>query len=300
MPVIGFLNAAAAHDYARPLAAFLKGLSESGYDDGRNVAIEYRWADDHNDRLAAMAADLVRRKVAVIAAAGTPASLAAKATSGTIPIVFETGGDPIQLGLVTSLNRPGGNVTGVTQLVQETGPKLLELVHELLPTAHAMAVLVNPADAVLSEATTSSMQAAAHNLGLELYILNATSERDFDGVFKKLVELKASALVIGGAGLFTSHSEELARLALRNNVPAAYKGREFASAGGLISYGSDITDSYHLAGAYTGRVLKGDKPADLPVQRATKIELIINLKSAKALGINVPLPLSGRADEIIE
>jgi putative ABC transport system substrate-binding protein len=300
MPVIGFLNALTSQDYVRPLAAFLKGLSEAGYDDGRNVAIEYRWAVGHNDRLAAMAADLVHRQVTVIAATGTPAALAAKAASATIPVVFETGGDPIQLGLVASLNRPGGNVTGVTQLVQETAPKLLELVHELLPTAHAVALLVNPADAALAEVSTSAVQAAAHNLGLELHVLNASSERDFDGVFKKLIELKAGALVIGGAGLFTTHSEELAELALRNGVPTAYKGREFAAAGGLLSYGSDITDSYRLAGDYTGRVLKGEKPADLPVQRATKIELIINFKTAKALGINVPLPLSGRADEVIE
>jgi putative tryptophan/tyrosine transport system substrate-binding protein len=300
MPVIGFLNAASPQNYARPLSAFLKGLGETGYVDGRNVAIEYRWAEGQNDRLPVMAADLVHRQVAVIVATSTAAALAAKAATTTIPIVFETGADPVRLDLVASLNRPGGNVTGVTQLSQEVTPKLLELLHELLPAARVMALLVNPTNPALSETTTKEVQAAARTLGLEFHILNASTEREFDGVFAKLIELRAGALVIGGEPLFTSHSEQLAVLAARHGVPAVYKGREFAAAGGLLSYGSDITDSYRLAGIYTGRVLKGEKPADLPVQQATKVELIINLKTAKALGITVPLPLSGRADEIIE
>jgi len=300
MPVIGFVNPTSAQSWARPLSAFLKGLSETGYVEGRNVAIEYRWAENRNDRLPALVADLVRRQVSVIAATSTPAALAAKAATTTIPIVFEIGSDPIQLGLVASLSRPGGNITGVTQLVQEVTPKMLELLHELLPTAHAMALLVNPTEPALAQTYTSKVLAAAHSLGLELHVLNASSERDFDGVFARLIELRAGGLVIGAEALFTSHSEQLAALAAHYGVPTIYKGREFAAAGGLMSYGSDITDSWRLAGIYTGRVLKGEKPADLPVQQATKIELYINLKSAKALGITVPLPVSGRADDVFE
>jgi len=264
------------------------------------VVIEYLWAEGRNDRLPAMVADLIHSKVAVIAATSTPAALAAKAATATIPIVFETGADPVQLGLVASLNRPGGHATGVTQLTQEVAPKLLELLHELLPAARVMALLVNPTDPTLAETTVREMLAPAHTLGLEFHVLNASSERDFDGVFAKLIELRAGALVIGGEALFTSHSEQLAVLAVRHGVPAVYKGREFAAAGGLMSYGSDIADAYRLAGNYTGRILKGDKPADLPVQEATKVELYINLKTAKALGITFPLTLLGRADEVIE
>jgi len=300
LPVIGFVNAFSPQELARPLSVFLKGLSEAGYDDGRNVAIEYRWAEGHIERLPAMLADLIHRQVTVIAATGAPAALAAKAATTTIPIVFETGGDPIQLGLVASLNRPGGNMTGATQLVQETMPKLLELLHELVPTVRVVALLVNPTDPALAEASENAALPAARNLGLELHTLNASSERDFDGAFKKLIEMGAGALVISGEALFTGHSERLAALALNYRMPAFYKGRDFAAAGGLVAYGSDIADTYRLAGNYIGRVLKGDKPADLPVQRATKIELIINLKTAKALGIGIPLPVSGRADEVIE
>jgi len=299
-PVIGFVNAASPQSYPRQLSAFLNGLSEAGYVDGHNVVIEYLWAEGRNDRLPAMVADLIHSKVAVIAATSTPAALAAKAATATIPIVFETGADPVQLGLVASLNRPGGNVTGVTQLTQEVAPKLLELLHELLPAARVMALLVNPTDPTLAETTVREMLAPAHTLGLEFHVLNASSERDFDGVFAKLIELRAGALVIGGEALFTSHSEQLAVLAVRHGVPAVYKGREFAAAGGLMSYGSDIADAYRLAGNYTGRILKGDKPADLPVQEATKVELYVNLKTAKALGITFPLTLLGRADEVIE
>jgi putative tryptophan/tyrosine transport system substrate-binding protein len=299
-PVIGFVNPTSAQGFARPLSAFLKGLGETGYVEGRNVVIEYRWAENRNDRLPAMVADLVRRQVSVIAATSTPAAVAAKAATTTIPIVFEVGSDPIQLGLVASLRRPGGNITGATQLVQEVTPKMLELLHELLPTAHIMGLLVNPASPDLAQTNTSKVLAAAHTLGLELHVLNASSERDFEGVFAKLIELRAGGLVIGAEALFTSHSEQLAAISVHHGVPTIYKGREFAAAGGLMSYGSDIWDSYRLAGIYTGRVLKGEKPADLPVQQATKVELFINLKTAKAFGINVPLPLSGRADEIFE
>jgi len=284
----------------RLLSAFLKGLGETGYVEGRNVAIEYRWAENRPDRLPAMMADLVQRKVAVIAATSTPAALAAKAATTTIPIVFETGSDPVQLGLVSGLNRPGGNVTGVTFLAQEVLPKSLELLRELLPTARVMALLVNPADPAIAEANTSDALAAAHTLGLELHVLNASSERDFEGVFAKLIELRAGGLVISPEVLFVSHSEQLAALAAHHGMPTVFRGREFTAAGGLMSYGSDITDSYRLAGIYAGRILKGDKPADLPVQQTTKVELFIDLKTAKALGITVPLPLSGRADRIIE
>jgi putative tryptophan/tyrosine transport system substrate-binding protein len=300
MPVIGFVNAASARSFVQPLAAFLKGLGETGYVERRNVAIEYRWAEGRIDRLPALVDDLVHRQVAVLAATTTPAALAAKAATTTIPIVFETGSDPVQLGLVASLSRPGGNITGVTQLVQEVTPKMLELLHELLPAAHVMALLVNPADPALAETNTTKLLAAAHTLGLELHVLNASSERDFDGVFAKLIELRAGGLVIGAEALFTSHSKELAAMAVQHRMPTIYKGREFAAAGGLMSYGSDIAESYRVAGIYTGRVLKGEKPADLPVQQATKIELYINFKTAKALGITVPLPLSGRADEVFE
>ena len=300
MPVVGFVNLASAKGYAPQVSAFLKGLSEAGYVVGRNVAIEYRWAEGRIDRLPAMVADLVHRQVAVIAASTTPAALAAKAATTTIPIIFETGGDPVQLGLVPSLNRPGGNVTGVTQTNWEITPKRLQLLHELVPTASVIAILVNPANPTVSETTTKAMQAAAPSVGLELHILNASTERDFDGVFAKLNQLRAGGLVIGRDPFFTGRREQLAALTVRHAVPAIFYGREFVAAGGLLSYGADVADAYRLAGNYTGRVLKGEKPADLPVQQVTKVELYINLKTAKALGVNVPNTLVGRADEVIE
>jgi len=299
-PVIGFVNSASPQGYARPLAAFLKGLSETGYVDGQNVIIEYRWAEDHADRLPGLTADLVRRRVAVIVATTTQAALAAKAATTTVPIVFETASDPIRLGLVASLNRPGGNLTGVTQTNVEIAPKRLELLHELVPATKVMALLVNPANPTLADANIKELQAAARRLTLELHVLNASAEPEFDAVFAKLIELRAGGLVIGNDPLFTGRSEELAALAVRHAVPTVYAWREFAVAGGLLSYGVAVPDSYRLAGNYAGRILKGEKPADLPVQQVSTVELIINMKAARALGISVPLSLIGRADEIIE
>jgi putative tryptophan/tyrosine transport system substrate-binding protein len=236
----------------------------------------------------------------VIAATTTPAALAAKAATTTIPIVFEVGGDPVQLGLVQSLNRPGGNVTGVTQLDVEVAPKRLELLHEMVPTATVMALLISPADPALVSRQPSDFLSAAHALGVELHVLNASTDRDFDAVFAKLNQLRVGGLAIGTDAFFNSRSEQLAALTVHHAVPAVYRGREFAAAGGLLSYGASLTEAYRLAGIYTGRIVKGDRPADLPVQQSTKVELIINLKTAKALGLAVPLPLLGRADEVIE
>jgi ABC-type uncharacterized transport system substrate-binding protein len=300
IPVVGFINAASAQNYRRQLAAFLKGLGESGYVDGRNVAVEYRWAEGQNDRLPAMAADLVHRQVAVIAATSTPAALAAKAATTTIPIIFELGSDPVELGLVASLSRPGGNVTGVTQWNIVVAPKRLELLHELLPTARVMALLVDPTDPTNAKTTVREVSAAAHTFGLQLHVLNASNENDFTEVFAKLIQLGAGGLVVGGGRFFVSHEEQLAALTVRHAVPAASEHREFTAAGGLLSYGSDITDAYRLTGIYTGRILRGDKPAELPVQQATKVGLYINLKTAKALGLSVPPALQARADEMIE
>jgi putative ABC transport system substrate-binding protein len=301
MPVVGFINFASAESYKPQLAAFLKGLAETGYVDGRNVVIEYRWADRQNDRLPALVADLVHRQVAVIAATSTPAAIAAKAATSTIPIVFEMGSDPMRLGLVGSLNRPGGNVTGVTQSNTEVAPKRLQLLHEMLPTVRVLALLVNPANPVLAEPTTRELQAAARALGLELHVLNASTESDFDAVFAKLIQLRVGGLVIAPDPFFSSRSgEKLAELAVRHAVPAIFENREFAVAGGLMSYSGSIAEAYRLAGVYVGRILKGEKPADLAVQQVTKVELVINLKTAKALGISVPNTLIGRADEVIE
>jgi putative ABC transport system substrate-binding protein len=277
---------------------FLKGLDETGYADGRNVAID--WAEGRVDPLPAMMTDLIHPQVAVIAATTTPAALAAKAATTTIPIVFETASDPVRLGLVASLSHPGGNVTGITQRNLEMVPKRLEFLHELIPTASVIALLVNPANPTIAETNTKEVHAAARALGLEVHVLNASTEHDFDGVFAKVVQLRAGGLIIGPDPFFTSRIEQLAALTVRHALPAVYEVREFALAGGLLSYGTEITESYRLAGNYTGRILKGDKPADLPVQQVTKVEMVINFKTAKALGITVPLDLSGRADEVIE
>jgi putative ABC transport system substrate-binding protein len=299
-PVIGFLNGASPEVYAPYVAAFRQGLKEAGYIDGQNVAIEYRWAEGHYERLPALAADFVRRLVSVIAATSTPTNLVAKAATSTIPIVFTTAGDPVKLGLVASLSRPGGNVTGVTQLTGEIVPKRLEFLHELVPAATVMALLVNPADPALAASALEETKSAARKLGLELHILHASTESDFDTVFEKLMQLRASGLVISPGAFFINHSRQLAALALRHLVPAISGYRQFVAAGGLASYAGDLTESYRLAGIYTGRILKGDKPANLPVQQVTKIELFINLKTAKALGITVPQTLQVAADEVIE
>jgi len=301
MPVIGYLGSQSPDLWAGRVRAFRQGLSEAGYSEGRNLTIEYRWAQDHYDRFSALAADLVRRQVTVIATPGsTPATLAAKAATSTIPIVFVTASDPVEIGLVASLARPGGNLTGVTALSVELGPKLLELLHEMVPTASIIALLVNPTNPVVAETQSRDLQATARTLGLELHVLHASTERDFEEVFATLVQLRAGGLLIGPESFFTSRSEQLAELALRHAVPAIYQFREFAAAGGLMSYGVSLTDAHRLAGNYVGRILKGGKPADLPVQQSTKVELIINLKTAKAFGLTVPLPLLGRADEVIE
>jgi putative tryptophan/tyrosine transport system substrate-binding protein len=301
LPLVGFLNAAFAQNYTSQLAAFLKGLGEGGFVEGRSVVVEYRWAEDQNSRLPALAADLVKRRVAVIAATSTPAALAAKAATSTIPIVFEIAADPVQLGLVASLNRPGGNVTGVTQINVEVGPKRLELLHELMPAARAVALLVNPSNPAVAEAAAKQMQAAARTLGLELYVLHASAESDFGAAFSRVRELGASGLVTSaGEPLFASRTEQLGALAARHGVPAVSAGRKFASAGGLASYGSNIDDAYRLAGGYTARILKGDRPADLPVQQASRVELVINLNTAKALGLTVPEVLLATADEVIQ
>src|SRR5262245_20040160 len=301
MPVIGILAAAAPEANAIRLRAFHEGLRMAGYVEGQNVKIEYRWAEAHTGRLPELAADLVRNRVAVLVTAGGTASvLAAKAATSEIPIVFATGADPLELGLVASLHRPGGNVTGVTSLNNEVAPKRLELMHELLPSVTSMALLVNPAVPAAAEPLSRSSQAAAQALGLQLHTVHASSDRDFDAVFERLIQLRVGALVIAPDNIFTAHSRQLAALTVRHAIPAIYEFREFAAAGGLMSYGSSEPEYYRLVGTYAGRVLKGDKPADLPVQQSTKDELFLNLKTAKALGFSVPLPLSGRADEIFE
>ncbi len=299
VPVIGFLNSASPDGYAPMVAAFRKGLNYTGYVEGQNVVIEYRWADDQYDRLPALVADLVRRQVTVIAATSTPAALAAKPATRTIPIVFEMGGDPIQTGLVESLSRPGGNITGTAHLNVELAPKRLELLHELVPTTNIAALLVNPTNPN-AETVSKEVQGAALSLGIQLQVLQASNDRDFDAVFTTLLKLRAGALAIATDPFFTSRVEQLGALSLHHAMPTIYQYRQFVAAGGLVSYGGSITDSYYKAGVYTGRILKGAKPADLPVQQSTKVELVINLKTAKALGLTVPLSLLGRADEVIE
>ena len=300
MPVVGFVNAASPKGYAPLLSAFLKGLSEAGFVDGHNVSIEYRWAEGRVDQLPAMVADLVHRRVAVIAATGTPAALAVKAATTTIPTVFETAADPVRLGLVASLNQPGANVTGVTSLLMVVGSKRLELLHELVPTARVMALLVNPANPNVAEINSKELEAAARTLGLELHVLNASTEGDFDVVFTKLLQLRAGGLVISPDPFFTSQSEQLSALTIHHAVPTIHYNPEFVAAGGLLSYGAGSADAYRQAGNYTGRVLRGEKPTDLPIQQATKVELHINLKTAKALGITFPESILQRADAVIE
>jgi putative tryptophan/tyrosine transport system substrate-binding protein len=299
MPVIGFLDGASANGRAVLIAAFRQGLKEAGYVEGQNVAIEFRFAENQYDRLPALVADLVRLQVTVMAVLGTPAVLSAKATTSMIPIVFVIGDDPIKIGFVASLNRPGGNLTGVTTLASEVGPKRLELLRELLPTVTTIAVLVNPTNPN-AEAQVRDLQSAAPALGLQLHVIRASTEGDLDTAFASLLQQRAGALIIGTDSFMIIQIKRLAALAARHAVPTIFQFREFAAAGGLMSYGGSVTDANRLAGLYTGRILKGEKPANLPVQQSTKVELIINLKTAKALGLEVPPTLLARADEVIE
>ena len=297
-PVIGFLHSGSPKLYERLVHAFQEGLSEAAYVDGRNVTIEYRWAGGQYDRLPKMAADLVHRQVDVIVA-NTPAVPVAKAATTTIPIVFQTGSDPVAAGLVVSLNRPGGNLTGVTTMNVELAPKRLELLRELVPTASDMGLLVNPTNPN-ADTQSQGLRAAADALGLRLHVLHANTERDFDMAFTTLTQLRAGGLMIAPDAFFISRSEQLAQLTVRHVTPAIFSYREFVASGGLLSYGGSSTDQFRQTGVYVGRILNGDKPADLPVQQITKVELVINLKTAKALGLTVPATLLARADEVIE
>jgi putative tryptophan/tyrosine transport system substrate-binding protein len=299
MPVIGFLNSASPDGMVPFVAAFRQGLKEAGYVEGQNVTIEYRWAEGNCDRLPALAADLVNRKVTAIAATSTPAARAAKAATATVPIVFTTGGDPIKLGLVAALNRPGGNATGVSSLITELGSKRLGLLRELVPGITAIATLTNPnfqdAETQVGEADT-----AVRALGLRLIVLRATSEREIDAAFEMIAQQGAAALDVAVDPFFAARRDRIVALAARYRIPAVYPMREFAVAGGLMSYGTDFVDSYRQAGVYTGRIIRGENPADLPVQRSTKFELVINFKTAKALGLAVPNSMQLLADEVIE
>ena len=299
MPVIGFLHGASPGTYAPMMTAFRQGLKEAGYVEGHNVAIEYRWAEGHYERLPALAADLVRRQVAEIVTSGTPAALAAKAASSTIPIVINVGIDPVQIGLVAGLNRPGGNVTGSAALTVEVAAKRLEVLHELLRTSAAVALLVNPNNN-LTEPETKVMRDAARSLGLQLHVLDASTEGEIDAAFEKLIELRAGGLLVGADAFLINQRDQIVALAAHHAVPAIYGVREFATAGGLMSYGLDLADLYRQLGIYAGKILKGAKPADLPVQQVARVEFVINLKTAKTLGLTFPITLLGRADEVIE
>ena len=300
MPVVGYLGSETPERFASRLSAFRQGLSTTGFDEGRNVLIEYRWADGHADRLPALAADLVRRQVNVIAAPGSiVAALAAKTATTTIPIVFETGADPVTAGLVRGLNRPEGNITGISSLNMEVTPKRLELLHELVPKARSFAVLDNPNNPS-ADVNMKGLEEASRALGMQLHVLNASAESDFPRVFEKLVQLQVEGLLIASDTYFNNRAQQLAALVLKHGVPAVHGAREFAMAGGLMSYGGSIRETHSQAGIYTGRILKGERPADLPIQQVTKVELIINLRSAKALGVNVPPAMQARADEMIE
>jgi putative ABC transport system substrate-binding protein len=297
MPVIGLLESGTDQIY---VAGLRKGLSDSGYIEGKNLTIEYRSADGHNDRLAALVADLVHRQVAVLVTDSTPAAAAAKAATATIPIVFNTGADPVAAGFVASLNRPGGNLTGVSILLSQVVPKQFEMLRAVLPTASNIAFLYNPTNRTLAKLITKGAQSAADSLGVKLHILEASTEPGIEKAVADVAQMRADGLVIGPDFYFTERSSELAALTVRYAVPAIYHSRSFAVAGGLMSYGTSLIDSYRLEGRYVGRILKGEKPADLPVQQATKLDLTLNLKTAKAFGLSVPLPLLGRADEVIE
>ena len=301
MPVIGLLSSFSPDAFGQYLlAALRRGLKEAGYVEGQNVAIEYRWAEGHYDRLPALAADLVRRRVAVIVVSGgSPAAPVAKAATRTIPIVFSMGDDPVKIGLVDSLSQPGGNLTGVVSLNLELGPKRLELIHQLVPKAATIAVLLNPTNPI-TDRLSRDTEAGARALGRKIHVLHASTESEIDTAFATMRQVRAGGLVIGGDPFLYGQSERLATLALRDAIPAIYQYRPFVAAGGLMTYGSEIAELYRQVGLYVGRILAGAKPADLPVQQLTKIELVINLKTAKALGLTVPRTLLARADEVIE
>jgi putative tryptophan/tyrosine transport system substrate-binding protein len=299
MPVIGMLLSGSRASTDRTLRAFHRGLAESGYMEARNVAVEYRWAEDRNERFPQLAADLVQRGVSVIAAIGSPAVVAAKATTATIPIVFYVGVDPVSFGLVESLNRPGGNLTGVTNFSLQMGPKRLELLADLLGSRKVVGILLNPRRD-RSETELQDLLQAAHTLGFQPHVLYAGADQEFEAVFATLTRLGAGGLAISGDPFFNTRAEHLGALSLKHALPTIYQAREFTAAGGLISYGSSFAELYRLAGVYAGQILKGENPADLPVQQPTKLELVINLKTAKALGLDVPPTLVARADEVIE
>jgi putative ABC transport system substrate-binding protein len=300
MPVVGYLGPESPQTFASRVKAFRDGLAQAGYVEGRNVAIEFRWAEGHYDRLSALAADLVDRQVALLVApGGAPVALAAKSATATIPVVFEMGGDPVALGVVRSLNRPEGNLTGVSSLSVALGPKRIELLHEVLPTAATIAVVVNPTSPT-AEAQRANMDEAAQRLGLRLHVLHASTEQEFDAVFDALPQVGASGLAFTSDPFYANRSQQLARLAVRHGIPAVHQSRDFTLAGGLMSYGGNFVQSHRQAGAYAGRILRGEKPSDLPVQQVTSVELLINLKAASALGITVPPSLLARADEVIE
>jgi putative ABC transport system substrate-binding protein len=300
MPIVGFLNGASAAGYTKFLSEFRRGLNSMGFVEGQNVHVEYRWAEGQYERLPGLAADLIRRRVAVIAATSTPAALAAKKATATIPVVFTTGSDPVELGLVTNIARPGGNVTGATQITMEVGQKRLELLHQLVPKATALAIAVNPNNAAVAEVQVRDAQDAMRALGLKLEVVQARSEEEFDKAMADLSQRAGGLVIAGGDSFFLSESAKLAEIAFRHKVPAIFHGREFAAAGGLVSYGASVAASYLLAGVYTGRILRGEKPGDLPVQRSSKLEIYINLKTAKALGVAIPQGLVITADELFE
>jgi putative ABC transport system substrate-binding protein len=300
LPVVGFLGSDTPELYADRLRAFRRGLKDAGYIESENVVIEYRWANGDNNRLPALAAELVGLQVAVLVSSTTPAALALKAATTSIPIVFFIAGDPVALGLVGSLNRPGTNITGTTALTLEAGKKWLQLLQEAVPTATDFAALINPTSPNLAEAQTKDLHAAARSLNLRIHLLNASTEREFQTAFSKIAELHAGGLVISSDSFFFAHIEQLAALAAQNSVPAIFGFREFPAAGGLMSYGADLADQHRTIGGYVGRILKGEKPADLPVQQSIKVQLVVNLKAAKTLGIKVPQALQVAADEVIE
>jgi ABC-type uncharacterized transport system substrate-binding protein len=300
MPVVGFLNAASAEGYTKFVGEFRRGLNSMGFVEGQNVVVEYRWAEGHYDRLPDLAADLIRRQVAVIAATSTPAALAAKKATATIPVVFTTGGDPVEIGLVTNIARPGGNVTGATQITMELGQKRLELLHQLIPKATVLAIAVNPNNRAVAEVQIRDAQDGMRALGLKLEIVQARNEEEFDKAIAGLPQRAGGLVIAGGDSFFLSESAKLAEITVRHKVPAIFHGREFAAAGGLLSYGASVVASYLLAGVYTGRILRGERPGDLPVQRSSKLEIYINLNTAKALGVTIPQGLMIAADEVFE